>query len=233
MQETEKIMATISIIGAGNVGAQVARASIRTGKSVVLANSRHGEGLDGLVAELGERAIVAASVADAVKDADIVVVALPINAYAALPADAFVGKVVIDTGNYYPAWNGNIPELDDERTTTSELLQAALPGASVVKALNNLSAADLTTDGSPAGSSDRRALAIAGDDLDAKVVVRELIDSFGFDVVDVGPLAEGWRFQRDLPAYGVRRNATQMREALAKATRYRDQAKPAVSSESR
>lgn len=224
-------MATIGIIGAGNVGAQVARVALRAGHRVVLANSRHGEGLAPLVAELGARAAVATSVADAVKEADIVVVALPIHTYASLPADAFAGKIVIDTGNYYPAWNGNIPELDDESTTTSELLQAALPGASVVKALNNLSAADLTTDGSPAGTRDRRALVVAGDDLDAKVVVRELIDGFGFDVIDAGPLAEGWRFQRDLPAYGVRRTATQMRQALASATRYRDQAEPAASSE--
>jgi predicted dinucleotide-binding enzyme len=215
-------MATIAIIGAGNVGSQVARVAVKGGHQVALANSRGGEGLKPLVDELGGNARVAASIAEATEHADVVVVAMPLHSYDALPADAFEGKIVIDTGNYYPGWNGNIAELDDESTTTAEILQGLLPGASVVKALNNLNAADLTTTGSPAGTEDRRALAMAGDDTDAKRVVQNLLDSFGFDVVDVGPLSEGWRFQRDLPAYGIRHTAAEMRNALARAVRYHD-----------
>lgn len=215
-------MATIAIIGAGNVGSQVARAAVRAGHQVVLANSRGGAGLEPLVAELGADARAAGTVADATEHADVVVVAMPIHSYASLPADAFAGRIVVDTGNYYPAWNGDIAELDDESTTTSEILQRLLPGASVVKALNNLGAADVTTTGSPAGTEGRRALAMAGDDTDAKRVVQDLLDGFGFDVVDAGPLSEGWRFQRDLPAYGIRHTAAGMRDALARAVRYRD-----------
>ncbi|APH43760.1 NADP oxidoreductase [Microbacterium sp. 1.5R] len=215
-------MAVIAIIGAGNIGSQVARLAVKAGHQVVLANSRGGEGLEPLVDELGANARPAVTVADATERADVVVVAMPIHSYVALPADAFGGKIVIDTGNYYPGWNGNIAELDNESTTTAEILQRLLPGASVVKALNHVVAAELTSTGSPAGSEDRRALAMAGDDTDAKRVVQSLLDSFGFDVVDVGPLSEGWRFQRDLPAYAVRLDAAEMRDALAGAVRYRD-----------
>ena len=110
--------------------------------------------------------------------------------------------------------------LDDETTTTAELLQPHLPGSKVVKAFNHIYAAALTTDGQPPGTTNRRALVIAADDRDAKATVARLIDQFGFDVVDAGPLKEGWRIQRDTPAYGPRRNAEELRRDLAAAKRY-------------
>ncbi len=48
------------------------------------------------------------------------------------------------------------------------------------------------------------------------------IDELGFDVVDLGPLAEGWRIQRDTPGYGADLDAGRLTEALAAAKRYRD-----------
>jgi 8-hydroxy-5-deazaflavin:NADPH oxidoreductase len=133
------------------------------------------------------------------------------------------GKIVIDTNNYYPQRDGHIPELDNESTTTAELLQAHLPTSKVVKAFNHIYAAQLTTDGQPAGSRNRRALVIAGDDAAAKVVVTNLLDDFGFDAVDAGPLKEGWRIQRDTPGYGPRRTAEELRKDLAAAKRYAEQ----------
>ena len=114
------------------------------------------------------------------------------------------------------------PELDRESTTTSELLQAHLPTSRVVKAFNHIQAAAITSDSQPAGTANRRALVIAGDDADAKAVVAKLVDQFGFDVMDAGPLKEGWRIQRDTPGYGPRRNADEMRRNLASAKRYAD-----------
>jgi 8-hydroxy-5-deazaflavin:NADPH oxidoreductase len=124
--------------------------------------------------------------------------------------------------NYYPQRDGQIPALDNESTTTSELLQAHLPQSKVVKAFNHIYAAQLTTDGRPRGAQDRRALVIAGDDAGGKATVADLLDRFGFDAVDAGPLSEGWRIQRDTPGYGRRRNAEQMRRDLAAARRYAD-----------
>ena len=214
-------MTTLGLIGAGHIGSQLARLAIANGYSVVISNSRGPETLSGLVAELGPKARAAAP-AEAAKAGDIVVVTLPLKNYKTVPVEPLAGKVVIDTNNYYPQRDGQIPELDNESTTVSELLQAHLPKSKVVKAFNHLYAASLTTDGQPAGSNNRRALVIAGDDKDAKETVTRLIDQFGFDTVDVGPLKEGWRIQRDTPGYGPRRNAEELRRDLAAAKRYRD-----------
>ena len=214
-------MTTLGLIGAGHIGSQLARLAIANGYSVVISNSRGPETLSGLVAELGPKAR-AATPAEAAKAGDIVVVTLPLKNYKTVPVEPLAGKVVIDTNNYYPQRDGQIPELDNESTTVSELLQAHLPKSKVVKAFNHLYAASLTTDGQPAGSNNRRALVIAGDDKDAKETVTRLIDQFGFDTVDVGPLKEGWRIQRDTPGYGPRRNAGELRQDLAAAKRYRD-----------
>jgi predicted dinucleotide-binding enzyme len=151
-----------------------------------------------------------------------VVVTIPLKNYREVPVEPLAGKVVIDTNNYYPQRDGHIPELDNESTTTSELLQAHLPKSKVVKAFNHIYAAELTTHGQPAGSKNRRALVIAGDDPPAKETVTHLLDRFGFDTVDAGPLSEGWRIQRDTPGYGPRRTAEELRRDLAAAKRYAD-----------
>jgi predicted dinucleotide-binding enzyme len=214
-------MKTVGIIGAGNIGAQVARLAVAHGYKVVISNSRGPETLANLVAELGENARAATPV-EAAQAGDIVVVSVPLKNYRAIPVGPLAGKVVIDTNNYYPQRDGQIRELDNESTTTAELLQAHLPTSKIVKGFNHIYAAQLTTDGRPAGTPNRRALVIAGDDESAKGVVTKLLDDFGFDTVDAGPLAEGWRIQRDTPGYGPRRNAAELRQDLAAAKRYRD-----------
>jgi len=132
-----------------------------------------------------------------------VVVTVPLKARGDLPHAALAGKVVIDTMNYYPQRDGVVPELEDESTTTSELLQALAPDAKVVKGFNNIFVQHLAVLARPSGADDRSALAIAGDDAEAKDVVRVALDEIGYDTVDLGPLAQGWRTQRDTAAYGV------------------------------
>jgi predicted dinucleotide-binding enzyme len=210
---------TIGIIGAGHIGSQVARLAIRGGHNVVISNSRGPETLAGLVAELGPKAR-AATPAEAGAAGDIVVVSVPLKNYKAVPVAPLAGKVVIDTNNYYPQRDGHIAELDNESTTTAELLQAHLPTSKVVKGFNHIYASQLTTDGQPAGTKNRRALVIAGNDAAAKSKVTRLLDEFGFDTVDAGPLNEGWRIQRDTPGYGPRRNAEELKKDLAAARRY-------------
>ena len=212
----------IGLIGAGHIGSQIARLAVANGHNVVISNSRGPETLATLAAELGPKARAATAV-DAAKAGDLVVVTVPLRNYRDVPVAPLAGKVVIDTNNYYPQRDGHIPELDNESTTTSELLQAHLPASKVVKAFNHIYAAQLTTDGRPAGTRGRRALVIAGDDRDAKTMVTNLLDEFGFDTVDAGPLKEGWRIQRDTPGYGPRRDAEELRRDLAAAKRYADQ----------
>jgi predicted dinucleotide-binding enzyme len=214
---------TIGFIGSGNIGSQLARLAIRNGYDVVMSNSRGPETLVDLVDELGDRAR-AATPDEAAEAGDVVVVSVPLKAIDAVPVAPLKGKTVIDTNNYYPERDGTIPELDDESTTTSELLQQRLSGSQVVKAFNNIYADHLTSKATPSGAPGRRALPITGDDDGAKRTVASLIDQFGFDVVDAGPLAEGWRFQRDTPAYGPEYDADQVREGLEQAKRYSDMA---------
>jgi predicted dinucleotide-binding enzyme len=214
-------MKTIGLIGAGHIGSQVARLAARSGYDVVISNSRGPETLSDLVAELGPKAR-AATPFEAATAGDIVVVTIPLKNYRSVPVEPLAGKIVIDTNNYYPQRDGHIPELDDESTTTAELLQAHLPKSKVVKAFNHIYASQLTTDGLPAGAKNRRALVIAGDDREARTVVTRLLDQFGFDTVDAGPLSEGWRIQRDTPGYGPRRTAQELRADLAAAKRYAD-----------
>src|SRR4051795_8337133 len=129
-------MTTIGLIGSGNIGSTVARLAVDAGYDVVLSNSRGPETLSDLVDALGPRA-QAGSAAEAAEAANIAVVTLPLKNYRQVPVEPLRGKVVIDTNNYYhPDRDGHIAELDDESTTTSELLQVHLSDAHVVKGFN-------------------------------------------------------------------------------------------------
>jgi len=211
-------ISTIGLIGAGHIGSQVARLAVGAGYDVVISNSRGPETLSHLVAELGTRA-KAGTATEAAVAGDVVVVTVPLKAIGDLPLEPLAGKVVIDTNNYYPERDGQIATLDNGSLTSSELLQDLLPTAQVVKAFNHIYAAQLTTDGTPTGTADRRALVIAGNDDSAKTQVTALLDEFGFDTVDAGTLAESWRIQPDTPGYGPQLNAVELKDALAAAQR--------------
>ena len=229
-------MTTIGLIGSGNIGSTVARLAVDAGLDVVLSNSRGPETLTDLVDELGPHAR-AATAAEAAAAGDIVVVTVPLMAYQQVPVEPLHGKIVIDTNNYYPQRDGQIAELDDESTTVSELLQAHLPESHVVKAFNNIYFGLLGTLQRPAGDPERSVLAIAGDDAEAKKQVSGLLDDLGYDAYDVGPLSEGWRYQRDTAAYatlyspegagwppasGRQVTADLLEKKLAEAVRYAD-----------
>lgn len=193
-------MATLGLIGSGNVGSTLARLAVDAGLDVVLSNSRGPQTLDALVAELGPRAR-AATPAEAAAAGDWVVATIPLKNYRELPAEALAGKVVIDTLNYYPQRDGVVPVLEAEQATTSELVQEHLSGAQVVKTFSNIYFKHLLALARPAGSPDRSALPIAGEDPAARASATRLLDLLGYDAVDAGTLAESWRFQRDTPVY--------------------------------
>lgn len=217
-REVSPCMTTLGIIGAGHIGSQVARVAVAHGYDVVIANSRGPETLADLVAELGPRAKAGTAV-EAGEAGDAVVVTVPLRAIDQIPVEPLAGKVVLDTNNYYFERDGRIEALDKGETTTSEIVQRHLPTSKVVKAFNHIFAADITSDGAPAGSDDRRALAVAGDDAEAVAFVTRFYDEIGFDAVNVGPLSESWRVERDRPAYVVRQNADELRANLAIANR--------------
>ncbi|MDQ0824115.1 putative dinucleotide-binding enzyme [Arthrobacter sp. B2I5] len=211
-------MTTIGIIGAGHIGSQVARKAVELGYDVVISNSRGPETLQDLVSELGPKAR-AATAAEAAAAGDFAVVTVPLKNYKDVPVEPLAGKIVIDTNNYYWERDGRIPALDNGEATTSGLLQEHLPQSKVAKGFNHIMAKDITTDGTPAGTENRRALATASNYPEAADLVTRLYDEFGFDTVDVGPLSESWRVERDRPAYVKRQNALELKDNLAKAPR--------------
>jgi predicted dinucleotide-binding enzyme len=191
-------MTTLGIIGSGNIGTVLAKLAVAAGYDVVLANSRGPESLREKAAELGVKAGTAVEAAEA---GDIVVVTIPLGRYTEVPVEPLVGKVVIDTLNYYPSRDGRIEELDTEKTNTAELLQRHLPESHTVKAFNNITALHLLGLARPSGAADRSALPISGNDAAARKTAVELLDKLGWDAVEVGPLSESWRQETETGVY--------------------------------
>ncbi|WP_225823008.1 NADPH-dependent F420 reductase [Streptomyces naphthomycinicus] len=208
----------IGIIGAGNIGGNLARRLTALGHEVSVANSRGPETLRELAEETGARPVRAA---DAAEGAQVVVVTVPLKAVPHLPAGlldgAAEGVAVIDTGNYYPQRDGRIAAVEDEGLTESRWTEQHL-GHPVVKAFNGTYAQDLLDRHRPAGAPDRMALPVAGDDEAAKRTVRDLIDALGFDTVDAGTIADSWRQQPGTPVYGLRGDAAAVGKALSEAS---------------
>ncbi len=205
----------IGIIGSGHIGGTLAKLFVAAGHEVAVSNSRGPETLVGLVEELGGRAH-AATAAEAARFGEVIVVSVPFGRYRELPTEAVAGKVVIDTNNYYPQRDGHFEELDSDRTTSSELLQAHLLGARVVKAFNAILWTRLRDDGRPTGDPERLGIPLSGDEEQAKQTVAELIDEIGFDPVDAGTLAEGGRkHQPGTPAYTDGLLTEELRSRLA------------------
>jgi predicted dinucleotide-binding enzyme len=211
----------IAIIGSGNIGGTLARRLAQLGHQVTVANSRGPESLAGFARETGARP---ATVEEAARSGDVVIISIPLKNVADLPKDLFKGVpdnvVVVDTGNYYPRQrDGRIDPI--ERGTTEARWVADRLGRPVVKAFNNIYARHLLERGKPKGTPGRIALPIAGDDARAKEVVTRLLDELGFDAVDGGGLDESWRQQPGTPVYGTDFDAAGVRRALQEASRER------------
>lgn len=211
-------MTTVGIIGAGNIGSTLARGFAARGYDVVIANSRGPETLADLVADIGAH-VTAGTAEQAAATGEFVVVTVPLKAVGEVPVEPLAGKIVLDTNNYYWERDGRIDALENKQTTTSQMLQEHLPQSKVAKAFNHIMSGQILTDGAPAGTPGRRALATASDHADAAALVERIYDEFGFDTVNIGPLADSWRVERDQPAYVVAQNRDELVANLAKAER--------------
>ena len=211
-------MTTIGIIGSGHVGSNLAKATMAHGYDVVLSNSQGPDSLTGLVADLGPGAR-AATPEEAAAACDFAIVAIPITTVSQVPVEPLAGKVVIATINYFPGRDGPIAEIDNGTTTAPGVLQAHLRASKVVRAFSMIDAADMSGDGHPEGDPKRRALALAGDDADARKLVAGLYDQFGFDTVDLGGLAESWRVDPGQAAFVTRQNLAELEANVANAKR--------------
>ncbi|MGA2434331.1 MAG: NAD(P)-binding domain-containing protein, partial [Bryobacteraceae bacterium] len=213
----------IGIIGAGQIGGTLTRRLTALGHEVFVANSRGPSTLAELAKESGAKAVTAA---EAARTCDVVVVTIPEAKIRDLPNDLFAGVekdvVVVDTGNYYPRErDGRINEIEDGMTESRWVEQRL--GRPVVKAFNNIYAKHLMELGRPAGSRERFALPVAGDDDRAKGIVLGLVNELGFDGVDAGGLDQSWRQQPGTPVYATDLDADGVRRALAEASSDRTQ----------
>lgn len=186
----------IGFIGAGHIGANAAKLLAEAGHEIAISNSRGPETLGDVVAEIGHDAS-AVTAEEAANFGDVVFVSIPFGKYRDIPAEALAGKLVIDSNNYYPDRDGNYIELDEGKTTSSELLAAHLKGATIVKAFNTIWFEHLKTQGNTELEPDeRRVIFIAGDDVISKETVAKLIDDIGFAAVDTGRLHTGGKRQQ-------------------------------------
>lgn len=212
----------VGIIGAGNIGGNLARRFAQLGHEVFIANSRGPETLSDLARETGAKAVTPR---EAARQGEVVIVTIPEKNIPKLPRDLFAettkNAVIVDTGNYYPRRDGRIPEIESG-VTESRWVSDQL-GRAVVKAFNNIYAQHLLERGKPHGTKGRIALPVAGDDKRAKEIVIKLLDELGFDGVDAGGLDDSWRQQPGTPVYGTDFDADGVRQALAKASPERPQ----------
>ncbi|MEO6529584.1 MAG: NAD(P)-binding domain-containing protein [Specibacter sp.] len=190
---------TLGILGAGKVGTGVARQALKAGYRVLIAASGDPKDI-GLIISVMAPGAVAVTAAQAMAEADLVVLSVPLHKFRSLDPNALAGKHVVDTMNYWRDTNGDMPELEDA-PSSSEMVHAHVPGALMAKSLNHIGYHELELDARDAGSADRRALAVAADDDATLALVLEFVDRLGYDAVDAGALGNGTAFEPGTPIF--------------------------------
>ncbi|MDO6388581.1 NAD(P)-binding domain-containing protein [Pontibacter sp. BT731] len=207
----------IGIIGTGAIGSILAQKLSAAGHQVKVTNTRDMATLSEIAANLGAEA---ATLEDVVKDVDAIIFSIPFKAYKDLPKnllqDVAQEVIILDTSNYYPIRDGELPGLEGK--TESEYISETL-GRSVIKVFNNILEYTLRHKGKPAGEEGRIAISVAGENEAHKKVAAELVDQVGFDTVEGGSLAESWRQEPGTPAYCTELNTVELKQALAAAKR--------------
>ncbi|GAA2224727.1 NAD(P)-binding domain-containing protein [Herbiconiux moechotypicola] len=204
----------VGILGAGKVGTVLARLLLAAGYRVLIAGSGAPSKI-ALIVDVLAPGAVATTADEVARASSVVILALPLGKYRSIPAALLDGKLVIDAMNYWWEVDGHRADLDDPRVSTSELVQAFLPGSRVVKAFNHMGYHDLDQGPRPSGAHDRKAIGIAGDDVGSLATVAAFVDTVGFDPVPVGTLHDSIVLQPGSPLFGANLPAAELRDAVA------------------
>ncbi|MCE7059762.1 NADPH-dependent F420 reductase [Dyadobacter sp. CY343] len=204
----------IGIIGPGNIGSTLAGYLTALGHQVMIANSRGPKSLGEIAAKTGATAVTTEAAAGA---EDLIIIAIPNKAIVNLPKELLSASkaTIVDAGNYYPSRDGQIADIQGGLTDSEWV--AKVIGHPVIKAFNNIVAPSLASKAIPAGSPNRIALSVAGDDQQQKQTVIDLVDEIGFDAIDGGTLSESWRQQPGAPAYCQDLDRESLKSALQRA----------------
>jgi 8-hydroxy-5-deazaflavin:NADPH oxidoreductase len=203
----------IAVLGAGHVGPVIARVAIAAGYRVAIAASGDPERI-ALITEVLAPGAEPRWAADAVHDADIVVLAIPLHRFAAFDPALVAGKLVVDTMNYWPPVDGVQEMFDDRQYGSSEIVARRLARSTIVKTLNHIGYHELEDDRRPVGSPQRRALGVAGDDPGAAGIVADLVERIGYDAVRLDSLRAGRLLEPGGPVFGVPMRRTELELAL-------------------
>ncbi|MCR2784776.1 MULTISPECIES: NAD(P)-binding domain-containing protein [unclassified Microbacterium] len=202
----------IAILGAGRVGTALARALVDAGYDVTISGSGDPALVEIIVSVVAPGAR-AAWAEESVSDADMVILALPLHRIKTVDATMLEGRLVVDAMNYWPPVDGQIAEFDGAVDGTSSVVQALLPGARVVKSFNHTGYHDLEPDRRPSRHPDRRAIAVAGDDVRDVAMVAQVIERIGYDAVQVDSLAAGRLLEPGEAPFGARLDAGALTDA--------------------
>jgi len=191
----------LAVLGAGHVGPVMARLALRAGYQVSIATSSDPADL-ALITELLIPGAEPRRAGDAIADADMVVLAIPLHRFSGLDPSMFSGKLVIDAMNYWPSSDGILEEFEGS-AGSSEIVARKLASSTVVKALNHIGYHELEENARSAGSPGRRATAVASDSPSGLSDVTEFVDRIGYDVIPLPSLVAGRVLQPGGPVFGL------------------------------
>lgn len=206
-------MSRIAVLGVGRVGSTLARAAVAAGYPVSVASSAPADQI-ALLTEVVIPGATAKNARDAVADADIVILAVPLHKHTSIDASTLTGKVVVDAMNYWAPTDGALAAFEGDQRSSSEIVADHFAGARLVKAFNHIGYHHMEEDATPRGTPNRRALAVASDHGDAAVTIADLVDRIGFDAVLSGPLATGAAFEPGTAIFNGSFTASELADAL-------------------